>query len=343
MGKYKQIYVLAPYSVTSGGIELAHQLVDALRNQGENAFIVYTEGEVNCITQTTTVTPAYNNYNIVTASKIDDNAANLLVLPETYFDWVYCYEKIQYAGWWMSVDNYYYACALKQQLSFHTRFGKRYTLIRKHLFKEKFRNTISDLIALETEGRLFSMYQSHYAKLHLLGCGFRNLMPLGDYINTDFLAQNKNLEVPREDIILYNPVKGFKFTSSIIKRMSAYTFVALKGYSREELRDLFQKSKLYIDFGHFPGKDRLMREAVLSGCCVITSRIGAAAYYEDVPIMNKYKFEVKKSSLSGITKHIAMVINNYNHCAPDFTDYRTTIEQEQAVFKQQVTDIFTHN
>lgn len=41
MGKYKKIYVLAPFGHSTGGVELAHQLVDYLRNKNLEAYIVY--------------------------------------------------------------------------------------------------------------------------------------------------------------------------------------------------------------------------------------------------------------------------------------------------------------
>ena len=63
MGKYKKIYVLAPFGHATGGVELAHQLVDYLRNKGEDAFIVYTKG--NCeISENQIVTSGYSKYNI---------------------------------------------------------------------------------------------------------------------------------------------------------------------------------------------------------------------------------------------------------------------------------------
>ena len=43
MGKYKKIYVLAPFGAATGGIELAHQLVDYLRNKKQECFIVYID------------------------------------------------------------------------------------------------------------------------------------------------------------------------------------------------------------------------------------------------------------------------------------------------------------
>ena len=69
MGKYKKIYVLAPFGYATGGIELAHQLVDYLRNKGEEAYIVYAKGD-NSISEDQTITSSYSKYNIKTTSVI---------------------------------------------------------------------------------------------------------------------------------------------------------------------------------------------------------------------------------------------------------------------------------
>jgi len=41
MCKYNKIYVVAPFNYSTGGVELLHQLVDYLRNRGQDAYIVY--------------------------------------------------------------------------------------------------------------------------------------------------------------------------------------------------------------------------------------------------------------------------------------------------------------
>lgn len=55
-------------------------------------------------------------------------------------------------------------------------------------------------------------------------------------------------------------------------------WVPLIGMTTEEMRSCMSKSKVYIDFGNHPGKDRIPREAAISGCIVITGKRGAAAF-----------------------------------------------------------------
>ena len=70
-----------------------------------------------------------------------------------------------------------------------------------------------------------------------------------------------------------------------------FHFFPLAGFNREQLATKFLESKLYIDFGHHPGKDRLPREAGIHGCCVITGLYGSASNAFDVNIPPAYKID----------------------------------------------------
>ena len=101
----------------------------------------------------------------------------------------------------------------------------------------------------------------------------------------------------RADTILYNPTKGAQFTARLMAAYPQWKFRPLRGLDREQLAQAFLEAKLYMDFGHHPGKDRLPREAALHGCCVITARHGSAANPVDVPIPERYKLDVKDAAL----------------------------------------------
>ena len=83
MEKYDKIYVLAPYNHATGGIELAHQLVDYLRRKNKKAFICYV-GKQNILVVDANVTEAYRQYDIAVCSEIEDKSENIVILPEIY-------------------------------------------------------------------------------------------------------------------------------------------------------------------------------------------------------------------------------------------------------------------
>ena len=334
MNRYNNIYILAPLGNVTGGVELCHQLVDYLRTIGERAFVVYIAN--NEISEEQNVTNEYQKYNILTTNIIEDSPQNILILPEIYLDWIYKYREIQIGCWWMSVDNRY---KYSNSCSFYESFCYRRGLIAKvkllrHYFEWPYRNITKDL---RNDPRIIHFYQSHYAQYHLYKKGFLKIFPLSDYINTEFFSPKKT---EKENIILYNPAKGWEFTKKLIKAMPNERFIPLKGLSREQLNEIFSRAKVYIDFGHFPGKDRLFREAAINHCCIVTGKEGASFFYEDVPLEKKYKFDVRKSSIPHITEMIHYIFQNYDICLSDFEYLKKSILKERESFYQEIRDAF---
>lgn len=334
--KFDNIYVLAPYNFATGGVELAHQLVDRINDKGGKAFIVYVDN--GAIIKTDTVTPQYQKYNVNIISEIEDKDSNFLVVPETLFEWIGRFDKIPIGCWWMSVDNRY---ALK---SSHWRDTIKYypgTIRKKlsyvwHNYKNKVKNR-NKLLKRENF-RLWHFYQSVYAQNHLYKLGFSNVLPLGDYINTDFISDNK--ESKRENLILYNPAKGYKFTQKLIKANPDLSFIPLKGLSRSDLVELMNKAKIYIDFGHFPGKDRLARESVVNGLAVITGKKGASFYYEDVPLPEELKFDIKNKNIKNISLKIKEILHDSRKYESVFSNYKNIIFEEKQLFENQISKFF---
>lgn len=337
--KYKNIYVLTPFNYCTGGVELAHQLVSRLRDFGENAYIVYANPPKG-ISVNQEITPNYAKYNIKTTNIIEDDRCNFLVIPEIYFEYAGIYKKIIIGCWWMSVDNRYKRACFKDKFLFLNSFYARFKFVCSYLkrkLKGDYVYTNSNWILFSEDDRIIHLYQSHYAQYHLYSKGVCRLAPLSDYINTELLGDSLR---ERENIVLYNPAKGKAFTEKIIRSLPDIRFIPLKGLSRKELQELLGKSKLYIDFGHFPGKDRLPREAVVNGCCIITGKNGASYFYEDVPIGSRYKFDTKNSNIPQIAECIEYVLNNYDKCKVDFDDYRKIVLAEEETFYKEIDELF---
>lgn len=336
MGKYNKIYVLAPFGHATGGVELAHQLVDYLRNKDETAYIVYATG-TDAISADQTITSSYSKYNIKTTNTIEDDSNNIMVLPEIYFEFILIHKRIQIACWWMSVDNRYNNVSFIDKFRFRKSLRTKLSILKSQILGKRNKLKNNDKLLLNESSRIIHLYQSHYAQYHLYSKGFSRILPLSDYINLDLIG---NLDTPKKDVVLYNPAKGYKFTKMIMSAMPNVSFIALKGLNRDQLRVLLESSKLYIDFGHFPGKDRLPREAVSNGCCIITGRLGASYYYEDMPINDEYKFDINKSNISAIVSKINYVLANYDTCKYDFDFYRERIKKERDIFENEIDELF---
>jgi hypothetical protein len=332
-----KIYIFCPAKRVTGGTELAHQLVDYLIRKRKNAFIVYYEN--NKIVEQK-IPNEFQNYNINICININDNEENIIVLPEVLFIISKKYKNTQFIFWWMSVDNFFSKSPFFNYAFFFNLYESIKLIYTRILNNENILTGFSLQNLKKIKNNNLHVYQSTYAKYFLLKNGFVDILPLSDYINSEFSISLDPKKI-KENIILYNRAKGFRFTKKIIKKLPEYTFIPLVNLTRPQLADLFSKSKLYIDFGNHPGKDRMPREAVMYNCCVIVGKDGSAKFFEDVPIFKKYK--IRKNKLEQITQVINNCINNYDDVIIDFDFYKRKILTEKRNFHQEIDDIFNLN
>lgn len=327
-----RVVVFCPAYTHSGGPELLHQLCYGLRSNGINAIMYYYEYSVK---RGNPVPSCYEGYNNPYITHYEDSEFDSVVIPETKPAYLKTIQKARKFFWWLSVDNYYVATARS--------FGRRLGLTRKqaYFFKEKIH--LIDYTRYLLKDNVIHLAQSEYARQNAINLGVQDnrIYMLSDYINPMFIynARQNIRKYKREDFVLYNPRKGLNFTQKIIKKVDGVKWIPLQGFSREEMSDIMLKSKVYVDFGNHPGKDRIPREAAISGCCIITGKDGSAFYQKDVNIPKKYKFDKIDSNIPKIVGQIYNLINDYDEKIKDFSTYRYQIEQEQEVFLEQIKNV----
>ena len=183
-----------------------------------------------------------------------------------------------------------------------------------------------------------SFYANEYVK-NVLNVPEDRLFWLSDYLNYNFLNMDGNNV--RDDFVLFNPRKGYERTSRLIqKSASDIKWVALSGFTPEEIPQVLQCAKVYIDFGEHPGKDRFPREAVCCGCRVITGKKGAAANDLDVAIPKKFKVDDDLDD-ERILDLIRYLIENYDETEEMFKDYKVRTKEEFHTFEADVLSVFS--
>lgn len=335
-----KVFVQCPAGACTGGAELLHQIVDYLNNNGVRAYMVYFGGGNKEIPND------YKKYNILVADEVSDNPHDISILYEANFFQVADKTKIQKFLWWLSVDNYFGSgsrIAIKDYLRFNFTLGVNRFVKRLGRLVLKRENGFNKSISLKRMSSLDVVcgYQSEYAHHFLINNGFKEMVPLKDYINVDHCK--KIVTKGREDIVLYNPKKGYEYTSQLIKMAPDINWVPIINMSRAQVIEIMQKSKVYIDFGNHPGKDRLPRECAMNGLCIITGRRGSANFFEDVWIENKYKFDEKIANKKLIIETIKITLRNYEEAIDDFAFYRHKISLEKTEFENQIDEIFGFN
>ena len=227
----------------------------------------------------------------------------------------------------MSVDNYYRTKDSNLLLK----------LIRQYFSLFSSRAKLNDL------KDLLHVTQSEYASKHLKNLGFK-FTYLGDYLPDIFFENLKTSQI-KKDVVLYNPKKGLSYINKLKSISPDIKFKAIENMSQNELKNLLSTSKVYVDFGHHPGKDRIPREALMSGCCVITNTKGSAKNGIDIPILSKYKIHLNdKDYLIKAKALINDCFVNYEKSISEFNNYRNVIINQKSEFIKNV-EVFikSHN
>lgn len=323
------IYVVCPANKKTGGTELAHQLVRELLLIGRKAYITYYGADGTG----SPINPAFleyvDTYKLV--SDIEDSPSNVVVTPEIYFELIRAFTHVQKVIWWMSVDNYVKNDGFLGALSV---VG----------LKKALRGVASGRLTLRRKGvdtSALHLYQSAYAREYLKKIGAEESARLSDYINDSYLEPGAVPESgERKDAVLYNPKKGIKFTKKLMEKAPELEWIPIQNMTTQQVRDLLGKSKVYIDFGNHPGKDRFPREAAIMGCCVITGKRGSAGYFDDIPISDEFKFSESGGDVDRILAKIKTCLADYDSESKKFDDYKKMISQEHERFRQDVRTIF---
>lgn len=332
----KKLFILCPY-VTTGGPQTLHQLVDKLNNlKLLDAYIVYSN-------KSTSVLEQYKNYNIKVANTIEDDEDNILIVPETMTHYLKKYKKIKKIIWWLSLDFF-------KETTFEVRYNRliktkkipKLILPLFRLIYSIFSNS-TKMYKFDDNNKYFHLYNCEYIRLYLEEKGIKeeNMSYLCGPIREEYLHPKK---IQRNDFIVYNPKKGIEYTEKIINyfksKNSPIKFIKLENMTYHQIIEILNKSKVYIDFGFFPGPERVPREAVSMGCCIITGLVGSSVNDIDVPIPKKYKFDREELDLELIYNSINELINNYDNHYNEFGEYRKKVKGQIDNFENNIKTIF---
>lgn len=324
-----KIYVLCPAYYATGGTELLHQVVYKLNHLFQvPAFLYYVNVDWKFeVPPTPKRFVEYIGDSYV--EEIEDNEANVLIIPENFSNHVFKFQHIRRVLWWLSVDNYFL------QFDFHFQTASKTKKLKRSVRKAFNGFPYNQLQKLKKPSVVtLHLVQSQYAYDFLQANGFAPVAWLSDYINTTIAANDAAVE--KKDQILYNPMKGKEFTESLMALAPDIRWIPLQKMTPQQIASLMAESKIYVDFGHHPGKDRIPREAALNGCIVITNRKGAAGNSKDLPIPNHYKFEENNRNKEHIVSKIRFCLANYASLKNDFAPYRERILAEEHIFEDEL-------
>ena len=303
-----------------GGPEVLCLLCHTLRSLGANAKMFNLGYGKNCVPE-----EFRKNYNIETCdnSEILNASSGTIVLPELLIqqeEWglrqlLDLFKDNNIMIWFLSTD-----------------FTGIINTTWKNIFEIlKFYKNITYLCESRAVWNLLEFYGVRDKKFmlqHSTHVSFRALKPL---------AEKKN-------IVLYN---GYKertrliVENAIVPKLSGNVEVVGllpgKRLSKEEMCELMDGAKCYVDFCGFKGREMVPREAALRNCVLLLGNEGCASYFEDYPIPSWYKIS-DLTDADAIVSKIEHIISNYDDCVNDmaFMKRRCAIEHELFVCEAKI-------
>ena len=109
--------------------------------------------------------------------------------------------------------------------------------------------------------------------------------------------------------------------------------------TKNEVIQVLGESKVYLEFGNLPGKEKLLREAVLQDCCVITrGDIGCGRFFNDITVVDNYK--THPFDFDTIYTKIQECFSDHGTKINDFQLYKNTLLVQKAQFDLDVERLF---
>ncbi len=321
-----RIVVLAPYAKRSGGPEACHQLVDCLIRLGFSAELwLLNESEVEQLVQAREQGMEFRNANVQAqarvspveeyqqyqcpafhASKVGDDV--IFVLPELYLLLLPLFRGMPCMVWWLSVDNALISMGYMNL---------------NHLRQP----TVTHLV------------QSAYAARFVAALGLKSQY-LSDYTVVSREIVPALAERPTSVALVGGSKVLLDLTEleRILRLDQGIDVRVIHGMSRSEVYGCMRNARVLADFGKFPGKDRMVREALLLGCLVATGSDGAALGEDDFSLPSIYRQPAHDlSKVAALLSH--MVKYPEHHQAAQRAAVQR-IEGEYAQFTQEVLSVF---
>ena len=296
-----EILHVCPANCATGGPEAIHAFVCELNKiPGVHARIWYWD-----IKYHPPMPEEYKAYGCEYVTELPKDYDGVLIVPEIWANRIMDYPKCTKAVYWLGLDAY---------AGWHSQEERG---------------------AFLKDNSIIHIAQSEYAFDLLKKLKVKYLTKCVDLVNAEYYEPYE--ETKRSDAVLYNPAKATPFMSRIMEQCQGIEFKPIRGMTRQQVIETMRGSKLYVDFGEFPGRERMPREAALCGCCLITSKIGSAAYIGD--FAHDYKFDSKEGHIWAIVNRIRYVLGHYDECRKDFDLFRKCLRADEKRMKEQVKEI----
>ncbi|WP_282093562.1 hypothetical protein [Epibacterium ulvae] len=181
-----------------------------------------------------------------------------------------------------------------------------------------------------------NLCQSAYAADFVRKNGAQNVSMLSDFVELDEVKNPKPIAARSIDIA-YLPAKARGAEPLLDALGKDFKIVPLQNMTRDQVVETLSDSKIFLDCGNHPGKDRVPREAALCGAIPVVRHEGAARFTQDVPLPETLLIETESFfSVDQMRERIQAVLNASKEVSSDLARYREIIKRERAVFDTEI-------
>ena len=277
----KSYYVYYPRGARTGGPIALHQLAASMRRAGLEAALVPFPG-----TEDQPDVAEYRVFEVpVHLGKVPDTPQSVVIVPEAYVPIARRFRRATTVIWWLSIDKStteMFRMARRRNEIWDKLFWREYIGRARHEPGQFNRRG-----NLRTLRRAIHIAQSQYAWSYLYATYGIVAGMVTDYtfLPSGSPAARPRLGDPsRSPRVAYNPLKGKQYVDRVKPLLRDVEWVPISGMTAPEVTKVLSSCDAYVDLGYHPGKDRIPREAALCGCVVLARRVGAAAFYGDMPL-----------------------------------------------------------
>lgn len=317
-----KIYVLCPGNNRSSTADNCHELCKQLMIFGVEVCMIYLPAN-DKFNPYNPVDEMYRKYNIPYDSGVEDSERNILIVPEIAANFLYFTKKTRRILWWLNVNNFLRDIAVKTVKHFENILNS--PMPRFFSFNRY-------------DSDIEHWAQSEYARqfLKVNGVPDEKIFTVTDFLDNIFFEVLPLKNSAKKNLIAYRKIQGSDFTDIVKELASGVEWQPVENLTPGIVQKLFLDAKIYVDFGEHPAKEKLVREAAISNCVVITSKHGAAANDVDINISDEFKFEETIKDAVKVADKIQSALQNFEGELSKQNKFREKILREKYSFVQQI-------
>jgi hypothetical protein len=322
-----------------------------LRENGINAVMAFYGDGYN-----DPMHPNYKKYRCpwTLVRKISDDYDVCAIAPETAVDKIIRFKKAKKIIYWLAVDNYVLSLYRPSKLGFIQFTIKKYffdphivyaiitgnSVIYYNAYVASYVKSLIDAKAVSVPDADLHLVQSLYAKefLSSYDVGNNNIVMIREPLEEEFLERSKEvIQHEKIDVVAFNARKAYPLTFKLVKALRRHGIVVLdlKNVGKDRMIKILSKSKIFLDIGLHPGRDRPPREAVVLDNITIVNNHGGCYHFADCMIPVEFKWNCYLDQDINYHKSIYDIehyLENYEYYIKKFYSFKQYILQEPSLF-----------